>query len=355
MPLDFSRRQILLPNWSRAPVFLNAGARLWGVYHKPEQIRAASAMELVVTPIPPEHWQDVWRLEITTEDRPGNLALIYDILRASGIEVLFNEGSMHSFAKYHSMSFILSLLKYENRCDGNSSDRRSEALPHVPGLETIVETNFLNQMIFDGSGAPRYGLKRLNLYWLMDRWHPNNKYKLMTSPMGLEIDHNGGFNPEETFFADLKTLAGNSKTIEYTPAVDTGSRCIRVLFFTTKHHSPGHMQVAAPMMSSDIIQRVMGIVHEKGGNIIRIQLRPGYPEKVEGRFGRLAKAGRATAPARLDLTIEPAGGGKSTKTLLSEIEREIRRQPMLKAFDMDVTKPPPARSRSAAKRTRTRP
>jgi hypothetical protein len=154
----------------------------------------------------------------------------------------------------------------------------------------------------------------------------------------LQIDKEGGFRPEKAFFDDLGAFSGSKNKIDYTPAVDTGFRCLRILFFPSKDNSPGHIQFAAPVMSSDVIARLMAIVTEHGGNIIRIQLRRGFPRDSRGRLGRLKKQKAQESTARLDLTVEPAGDTLLTRKVLSDIEQAIRKDAKLKAFDVDITK-----------------
>ncbi len=336
---DLRNGRIFLPDWARAPVFLNESSKIWGVYHRPKQIHSHSVTELVVTSIPREHWSDVWRLEITTEDRPGNLARIYEIFDESGIEVLFNEGSMHSFAQYHSMSFILSLLGYENNCDGGSLHRSQQPLPSVPGLESVIQLRFLNQLVFEKEDEPRFLLKRLNLYWLMDR--EINRRTELRHP--FTIGEDGGFTPDTDFIDTVRRLGKRgSMKVQYTPAADTDFRCIRVLFFPSNDVSPGHLQFLGHNLTTAEMHRIMQIVREHKGNIIRLQLRPGFPKSPRGRFGRLqtkTSVNDKHRRARFDLTIEPAELGDTTKKLLKRIEDAVFKDPLLKERKIDISVP----------------
>jgi len=341
-PLTLKDRKIHLPPWLLAPLFLNrGGARFWAVSHEPEIILSNTTTEVVLTPIAPQHWEDVWRLEVTTKDRRGNLAKLYDILAESKIDVLFNEGSMHSFAKYNSMSFILSLIHYDNDGDGSKLARFAQQLPTVPGLETVILLRFLDQLVFDRAHGARFALNRLNLYRHMHGW--SDRHQFSTLPDGSVLDDDHNLVLDDAFYEKLKRLgrSGNTK-VWYTPAVDTHYRCIRILFFPANDNSPGHIQVSLAQPSTKALARVNAIVAEHGGNIIRSQLRPGLSKSstdkpaIFGRLEGLSEFARRFA-ARYELTVEPVIRGESTRALLKSIEDTISRDKLLEECGVDIT------------------
>jgi hypothetical protein len=342
-PLDSEAKgKIVLPVWALAPLYLNRGARLWGVYGTPDRQIRSKTVELVATTIPDNHWGDVWRLEITTDDKVSNLTKMMDIFASKRIEVLFAEGSVHSFAKYNSMSFVISLLNYSSSRDGDAESRLGANFCIVPDLEFWILSNFADQIVFNDSGYPRFKLKRINLYRLMNQAMSVGKYHLISKGRDTLLEEGYRFSPNRKFFDRLERLGDR---IFYTSAVDTKNRCIRILFFPSGEDSIGHLQFIIPSLDSvDLysatLYRLFKIVSDRQGNVIRHQIRKGLPKGAGGKLERYKKNERETFldATRLDLTIEAQRASDSVVGLLDAIVKAVERDHFLKEHCVDIRK-----------------
>src|ERR1041385_8059244 len=101
-----ARRRLLqndcleLEQWLRAPLYLSAGTR----YFAAMENRSAGSrdVELIISTIDHELWDDLWRIEVDTDDYPGNSALLFSLLEARELRVLCAESSVNTFGTNHS-------------------------------------------------------------------------------------------------------------------------------------------------------------------------------------------------------------------------------------------------------------
>jgi len=118
-----------------------------------------STNEVVLTPIDPDTWGDLWRLEATVSDRPGSAKSLVETLVTNDVNVLVHEGVSESAEKgktVHRILEILDLQKYANDVDGTSEQRNSggKALLKPNGLvNTLIGHSadcLLQRHEFDG-------------------------------------------------------------------------------------------------------------------------------------------------------------------------------------------------------------
>lgn len=340
-PFDLKTKKISLPAWALAPLSLNRGARFWGIYGTPPQHHLHQrALELILTTIHPRFWSDLWRLEFTTDDRIGNLEKIADLLHHLSVEIIASEGSIHSVAKFHSMTFILSLRNYSSPVDGDTEARMKRAHFIAKNLEFLIKANFADQIVFNDAGFPRFKLKRLNLYrGMASRDLLLSNYEKLCEDSGLVLTDVREVDPPEPFVNDILSLGPD---IYYTSAVDTKDRVIRTLFFSKHERAPAHIQFATYGFNSLVLYTILKLIADRLGNVIRYQIRRGLNENAQGLLGRLAegkpKDHRKQQPARIDLTIEPRQPDMSTADWLSALVEAVRADRVLEQAFVDVTK-----------------
>lgn len=125
--LSFSRvdgdeaHTVRLPFYHRAAVGIFPGTRLFAV-------PLPTSNELVLTPIDPSTWGDLWRLEATVADQPGAAKTLVETLVDNNVNVLIHEGVSESAEQgdpVHQIFEVLDLRKYENAIDRDSEHRSS--------------------------------------------------------------------------------------------------------------------------------------------------------------------------------------------------------------------------------------
>lgn len=116
---DGATHTVRLPFYHRAAVGVFPGTRLFAV-------PLPSTNEVVLTPIDPLKWGDLWRLEATVKDRPGSAKTLVETLVEKRINVLVHEGVSESAEQgktVHQIFEILDLAKYADGLDGTTADR----------------------------------------------------------------------------------------------------------------------------------------------------------------------------------------------------------------------------------------
>lgn len=132
---DRASHTVHLPFYHRAAVGLFPGTHVFVV-------PLPSSNEVVLTPIDPDTWGDLWRLEATLLDRPGAAKQIVETLVANKVNVLVHEGVTESTEQgqaVHQIFEILDLQRYANEIDGTTQERNSVNKPLLRPNRLIAE------------------------------------------------------------------------------------------------------------------------------------------------------------------------------------------------------------------------
>ena len=134
---DEANHIVKLPMYHRASVGVFPGTRVFAV-------PLPRTNEIVLTPIDPATWGDLWRLEATVWDRPGAAKKLVETLVAENVNVLVHEGvseSTEDGPSVHEVLEILDLSKYANDIDGTTNERNSVEKP------LLKPNRLINQLI----------------------------------------------------------------------------------------------------------------------------------------------------------------------------------------------------------------
>jgi hypothetical protein len=144
-----------IPTYHRAAIGLFPGTRVFFV-------PISSRRELIVTPIRPSKWGDLWKLEVDLKDIPGAVRSILESCSNHKVNILVQESlsdrpDISESDSAHRLSLILDLFRYESAIDGGTGDRgndeRSNGVPNY----------LINQLINRSSEFIRLNRDR-------DRW-----------------------------------------------------------------------------------------------------------------------------------------------------------------------------------------
>lgn len=134
---DDANHVVKLPLYHRASVGVFAGTRVFAV-------PLPRTNEIVLTPIDPATWGDLWRLEATVSDRPGAAKKLVEALVAENVNILVHEGVSESTEhgpSAHEVFEILDLSEYANDIDGTTNERNSVEKP------LLKPNRLINQLI----------------------------------------------------------------------------------------------------------------------------------------------------------------------------------------------------------------
>ena len=282
---------ITLKPWHLAPAALDPKSQCYAVIGYREEGEIIS--EITLTTIPKDYWSDLWRVEIESYDRIGNLSRIYEILTSNNISVLGCEGSVDGSRNLHAMSFIISCSRYKSSIDKDSDFRYKNSVSRLEGLEMQFILNFLDQITINSNDAPRLKIRRMeehyNLSIDVDRFRRKIYRKIdMISSGIVEI-------PSSVVREMTRRVGTNLK---YTTAVDTKNRIVRILI------SPSNMkflniQITLQEKITRSSHSIFSWMSSRGANILRFQLRANRNSESEESddvsYGR---------PSRLDLLVE---------------------------------------------------
>jgi hypothetical protein len=308
-----------LPPWIRAPVYMNQGQTVY-VTLDPEALAGAGPsrskvsslpldsrfLELVISPFVPDIWGDLWRLKMETYDRPGNLNRIFEVLARRDLEVLMSEGSTNSNGRRHEMMFVLSARKYKSESDPKDTNARaSQPTATLRDLQDELAIELMDVLTLYGDGRPRINMRRMRTYHSLYTRFSSDKIR---RPVPVEVQSKGRIVLPKRFSHEIRRNLNQrpTATLNFSPAVDTTDRIVRLMCFAHASRSPCYAQIVVPRRSNmvaEIFKRIAN-PHNEGGaaiNVVRYQLRPG--------LGRYAKR-RETTPddcdfMRLDLTFVP--------------------------------------------------
>lgn len=126
---------IRLPIYHRSSVGLFPGTRLFAVPRP-------STNEIILTPIDPAKWGDLWRLSASVSDRPGSAKKLVETLVENRVNVLVHEGvseSLDNGQLVHQVYEILDLASYQDAIDGTTEVRNSVEKPRLRPNRLINE------------------------------------------------------------------------------------------------------------------------------------------------------------------------------------------------------------------------
>jgi len=280
--------RITIASWLRAPLSLSNGSRYYSVYETSRDA-SRSYSEIIVSTISPQHWGDLWRIEIDTYDTAGTLALISTIFSAHRLIVLTSEGSVNSLSNVNAMTFLVSAIRYRTKADDDSAKRFSNPDARLRTLEFLLALNLMDRVALDSAGLPKIKVRRMITYLALasEIVHGIRQHGAGGAAGGI-LKRNAIDIPKPNL---AKLRADFGESIFCTWHVDTKVRLARAHLFPAEL-APAHLQIVFSQNSTESLNLVLGHVYAVGGNVLKYQLRRGPPK---GRAGR----------ARLDITFSP--------------------------------------------------
>jgi len=290
--LPLSGHALTLPVWLRAPLYLSNGAKYFGTmqYSKPN----LGMLELIVSPFDFDRWDNLWRVEVATEDFPGNSLILVSLLENRGFDILAMESSATGFSKYHAIDLVVSAASYPNdMMHEGQAELRQDIIVYLG-----------DQITFNPDKTPAVKIRQMRVYRrLYDELRTQKRFKLNSNGDYVSEGH---ISLTDIALDNLLQAFGDTE-IAYAAAADTKDRLVSVLFFGKRKYISSYLQI---IVSSDYKGGLTSIyrhLYEREVNIVRNCVRPCPPALAKNALRKLdiqiphidAKSYRT-----LDLTIE---------------------------------------------------
>lgn len=263
-----------LPDWIRAPLYLSDGTRLYAALES--KTHSTSYIELAITAFDPPEWDDLWGVEIDTDDNPGNSLLLFSLLASRGFQVLAAESSINSFARNHGTTVICAGRGYSGDQDLTHRERLNIARPELHEMYRESLVYFGDQIGLNPDRSPALKWRHLRSYRrLAEELRSGSRFLLSRTGLPMR-DSSLQLTPRA--MDHITALTGDGD-IEYSCAVDTKERMIRVLFFGMNHPRCMYAQIAIETENVEALAGLYAVFFKAGANIIRNTIRP-TPAKV---------------------------------------------------------------------------
>jgi len=269
-----------LPDWVRAPLYLGHDARYFAALESSKRVNGN--LEMVVSAIDPNLWDDIWRIEADTENSPGNALILFGLLEARGINVLAAESSVNTFSHNHSTTIIMSAAAYSSGEDLTQADRLKNAYPQLNELRSEIIAYLGDQLVFRPDGRPVLKVNHMRAYRKLSD-DLRSGARLVLNRSGETLD-NGSARLTPRAREHLSKAAG-LEGLQYSPAVDTKDRLIRIIFYGQLQPRKHHVQIAVKAEMDGALRTVFELVYSAGGNVIRNNVRP-CPPRIAQTFQR---------------------------------------------------------------------
>lgn len=148
--------------YHRAPLGLERGTHVWIVLLPPLSVKPAlhDMAEVILTPINPMRWADLWRIECKFHEKPGVIAALLDTLRGCGINILHQES-----ATIQRDRVVADLTNYTDQ-DGDYPARMAQRnLKTLQWLYKRIGVECVEDLIFQTDQSPAISISRMWDYY----------------------------------------------------------------------------------------------------------------------------------------------------------------------------------------------
>lgn len=305
---------ITLPDWLLAPLYLHRGAEFW-MAHKVAVASARDTIyEVIISSIARQHWRHLWKLKLTTLDRPGIAEQLCAVLEDFGVQILTAECSVHSRNRYNSMSFVVSVGNYHCKygLDGGPPEHERRRVHRIPYLELSILAAMGQDLVFHVNGRPRLEFAPMRVY--------GHLAEDLSPAVEGRVDSfwKGKLPLSKDIQKEVKDYCGRSGRIFYAGAVDTENRLIRVLFFPEGNEGVAYTQMGATEFGTKEIRKALSYLAAPKANVLRFQVRRGVNKRWR-LPPPLGPRPHAVGPGTIDLTFESTTTDQNAGSLIQTV------------------------------------
>lgn len=270
--------------WLAAPLYMaNRTLAFAALDERPSE---SNYLDLIITSIHQRYWNDLWRIEIASQNAPGVLLRIYAVLDARSIRVVRSESSVDTSTGQSSISIVISCNEYASGGGDKSHQQRVAGNQlTLPELETQLTVHLIDVLLIDGAGRPRLKVRRMGGHRRL--WEQvDTQQKFVLNLHGSVFQDNALMLSQRARDLIRRTLGTGD--CYFAPEVDTKERLIRCLIFAghgVRDTKLGihHLRVAFTEGVSSIPREVLEVIFANHGNVLRQQVRPHKMDAVDNR------------------------------------------------------------------------
>jgi acetolactate synthase small subunit len=265
--LEYNGERFAIPGFIRLALALNDNASLFATAFRAGE---PGIVEIDLTPIPHDAWQDTWRLEATIQNRSGALARLTKVLTDRKIDIVLSRGVTIQRDTTFQMDLHLNLSHYESQLDGTISQRRHNPLRPVNELRAEIGLCLLHYLEFVTQEKPMLSLRR-NLA-LFRAYHAlEDRHSCLMRKGVLECD-------KVLRERIRKSLSAKKDGASYYVVGDEDNSVVRI--YVVAANSPFvHFRVVM-QDGVGVMSKLTSSLFERGINIYQVFARPG---PIDGR------------------------------------------------------------------------
>lgn len=274
LPYKTVGTSILLPSYTRAPVGLASGTA--GFIVPSEQNGGNWQRDFLVTSFSPEHWADLWRVEIHLKDKAGELSELIEIFDKLGIIVLASESRKTVDPTWSVKHYMVSRLEPSDWSeDAGNAD-------HLTRLEDYLFAHFAKSLKYSPGGIARVSVERNWPHHTLSQIVPN-----VDEAETITIRKGGWFSLPDNVIDDPNLWLKERRIYV---SVNTRSK---LLYISTRREKSGFNKLSIVIYFKES-DRVMGKIYKAIGedlkfNVVRHQFRGGAiglsSDQREEKFG----------------------------------------------------------------------
>jgi acetolactate synthase regulatory subunit len=327
-------RHVPLPQYIRAPLSFADGAHVYlaSIGHDPSQV-----VEVIATALSPEHWSDIWRLEIDFLDSVGRVHSLLRLLKDKGIHVLALETSTTNDGLLHTCSVICSCRNYRSDMDLDSKTRASNDFCDLTDLYEDICIDFLEELSFRDNTGPRVRIRRLSAY---HRLHRLIERREIAFPTITTIRDRGLHLPED-FLKPFRVIPENisrsrrRQSSGYLPLVampmtDTKDRMLQILLYRDGTPTPCNITIIL-RNEVEAISRIFEILANHGFNVIRAQTRSSIDSLLKENLDE-----ESNQYVEVDIVFTINGGRHRESDSLDKVVQILKIEPALTICDARI-------------------
>lgn len=334
--VDLAGSTLEIAEWLRAPLYLSNGTKYFACLES--KAHTSSNIELVVSTFDSDFWDDLWRIEIDTNDEPGNTFLLFSLLQERGFQVLASESSINTFAKIHTTTVIVSAKEYIGDFDLTQRERLARARPELVEMQRELLIYFGDQIALNPDRSPTLKIRHLRTYRKLSE-DLRSGSRFLLNRIGEHLADNK-ITITSRAMDHIQAVAGQEH-LQYAAAVESKDRMIRLLFFGEAHPRSLYAQIIIDAEKREMLPLTYKMFYESGANIIRNTVRP-TPAPLATKFISRASS-RIIYPDQVQwLTIDitfsfPASNDhRSLQNSISNLDKLFKAKTSSKTADFFV-------------------
>lgn len=195
--------------------------------------------EIIFSPFKPSDWEHLWKIELTTEDRPGVLRDVTEIISKNDINISIQESSIESYNKDFSITLFLdckSFVEKNKLLDMPLAEKRDKIINKLSsdyqsqGYKGFKIVRF-EPVEFLNVNCPKNNTKHENLISSSTLKDYDN------SDMFLDIEDKGTIILKDSILKDLGVFSDKTpKILEGTTFSDTEEKYLILRFFNKEQY-----------------------------------------------------------------------------------------------------------------------